>query len=110
MTIIFTELSTANAAKFSSVKPSGFMFEDTGLTLKVVSSPNCNSSNSSGNGTISDAIGTIVGAINEATTEDSRRLMLELEIIIKYFKHNSEISEFLESILMKLGDRDDWES
>ena len=106
MEIIFTSLSTSKTAKFTNVKPSGFMFEEEIGTMKVISSPNCNSY--AGNGTVEDAVGTIAGAINEAPTVERRRLLLELEIINDYFKHNKEISDFIDKILIKIGDRDDW--
>lgn len=108
MQIIFTSLSTANMTRFSNVKPSGFMFEEPNVgSLKVMST---SSAGAAGNGTISDAVGTIAGAINESSsTEERHRLLLELEIVSAYFKNNSEISEFLDKVLMKLGDVDDWD-
>ena len=101
MEIIFTSLSTSKTAKFTNVKPSGFMFEEEIGTMKVISSPTTNSY--SGNGTVEDAVGTIAGAINEAPTTERRRLLLELEIINDYFKHNKEISDFIDKILIKIG-------
>lgn len=55
-----------------------------------------------------DAIGTIAGAINEAPASERRRLLLELEIVMKYFENNKEITDFLDKVLMKVGEVDDW--
>lgn len=107
MEIIFTNLSTTKTAKFTNVKPSGFMFEEEIGTMKMISSPNCNSH--SGNGTVEDAIGTIAGAINKAPASERRRLLLELEIVMKYFENNKEITDFLDKVLMKVGEVDDWD-
>ena len=106
MEIIFTNLATTKTAKFSKVKPSGFMFSEETGTMKIISTATCNSYAS--NGTVEDAVGTIAGAINEAPTVERRRLLLELEIINDYFKNNKEISDFIDKILIKIGDRDDW--
>ena len=109
MKIVFTDLSTtkSKSAKFTNVRPSGFRFEEESGTMKVVSSPTTNSYTS--NGTIEDAIGTIAGAINEAPEVEKSRLLLELEIIIDYFKRNEEMTDFLEKILVKIGEKDDWD-
>ena len=106
MEIIFTNLSTTKVANFKNVKPSGFTFEEEGCTMKLISAPGTNSYAS--NGTIEDAVGTIAGAINEAPTSERHRLLLELEIINDYFKNNKGISDFVDKILIKIGDRDDW--
>ena len=106
MEIIFTSLSTSKTAKFTNVKPSGFMFEEEIGTMKVISAPGTNSHAS--NGTIEDAIGTIAGAINEAPTSERHRLLLELEIVMKYFEANKDITDFLEKVLIKVGEVDDW--
>lgn len=104
MEIIFTSLSTSKTAKFTNVKPSGFMFEEEIGTMKVISSPNCNSHS----GIIKDGIGTIAEAINKAPVSERRRLLLELEIVMKYFENNKEITDFLDKVLMKVGEVDDW--
>lgn len=83
------------------------MFEEEIGTMKMISSPNCNSH--SGNGTVEDAIGTIAGAINKAPASERRRLLLELEIVMKYFENNKEITDFLDKVLMKVGEVDDWD-
>lgn len=66
----------------------------------------------SGNGTISDAVGCIVGAIKE-NGEYRDRLLLELEILIEYFKNSEELSGFLERVLEGLAPKeseiDDWD-
>ena len=107
MEIIFTSLSTSKTAKFTNVKPSGFMFSEETGTMKIISTATCNSYAS--NGTVEDAVGTIAGAINEAPTVERRRLLLELEIVMEYFKNNTEITDFLDKVLMKVGDVDDWD-
>ena len=107
MEIIFTNLSITKVAKFSNVKPSGFTFEEEGYTMKLISAPGTNSHAS--NGTIEDAIGTIAGAINEAPTSEKHRLLLELEIVMKYFEANEDITDFLEKVLIKVGEVDDWD-
>lgn len=107
MKIIFTSLSTTKSAKFTNLKPSGFRFEEPGCTLKVISAPTVSSS---GNGTVEDGIGTIAGAINEAPECEKSRLLLELEVVSEYFEGNKEISDFLEKILVKVGEgTDDWD-
>ena len=107
MKITFTNLSLTKSARFSNLKPSGFRFEEEGCTLKIISTANVNVY--SGNGTIEDAIGTIAGAINEAPEVEKSRLLLELEIIIEYFERNEEMTDFLEKILVKVGEKDDWD-
>ena len=107
MEIIFTNLSTTKVANFKNVKPSGFTFEEEGCTMKLISAPGTNSYAS--NGTIEDAVGTIAGAINEAPTSERHRLLLELEIVMEYFERNEEVSDFLEKILEKIGETDDWD-
>lgn len=62
-----------------------------------------------GNGTIADAIGSIVGAVKE-NEDDRDRLMLELEIAVDYFKSSKEISGFFEKVLGELAPKDvDWD-
>jgi hypothetical protein len=105
MNIIFTSLSMSNMTKFSNVKLSGFTFEEPNVgSLKVVSTGEA----TVGNATLEDAIGSIAGAINEAAT-DRDRLMFELELVTAYFKGNKEISDFLEKILEKVEETDDWD-
>ena len=107
MEIIFTNLSTTKTAKFENIKPSGFMFSEETGTMKIISTTTCNSHAS--NGTVEDAVGTIAGAINEAPTTERRRLLLELEIVMEYFKNNTEITDFLDKVLIKVGEKDDWD-
>lgn len=107
MKIVFTGLSTTKSAGFANLRPSGFRFEEEGCTLKVIATPSACSY--SGNGTIEDAIGTISGAINEAPECEKSRLLLELEIVMDYykFKENEEMTDFLDKILVKVGEKDD---
>ena len=109
MKITFTGLSTSKSAGFSNLKPSGFRFSEEGCTLKVIATANCSSY--SGNGTVEDAVGTIAGAINEAPAMEKSRLLLELEIVSDYYKfnENAEMTDFLDKILMKVGEVDDWD-
>ena len=107
MKITFTNLSLTKSARFSNMKPSGFRFEEENCTLKVVATANTNSYSS--NGTVEDAVGTIAGAINEAPETEKSRLLLELEIVMKYFENNKEITDFLDKVLMKVGEKDDWD-
>lgn len=89
------------------MKPSGFRFEEEGCTLKIIATVNVSAYSS--NGTIEDAVGTIAGAINEAPECEKSRLLLELEILFDYFKGNKEITDFLDKVLMKVGEEDDWD-
>lgn len=107
MKIIFTNLSLTKSARFSNMKPSGFRFEEEGCTLKIIATANVSAYSS--NGTIEDAVGTIAGAINEAPECEKSRLLLELEILFDYFKGNKEITDFLDKVLMKVGEVDDWD-
>lgn len=109
MKITFTGLSTSKSAGFSNLKPSGFRFAEPGCTLKVIATPNCSAY--SGNGTVEDAIGTIAGAINEAPAMEKSRLLLELEIVSDYFKfyENNEMTDFIDKIIVKIGEVDDWD-
>ena len=105
MKIIFTPLTAVKSPVFTNMKPSGFKFEEASGTMKIVSG-GCNC----GNGTVADAIGTIVGAINEAPDVEKERLLLELEILSEYFSNwNEEISEFLDKVIEKLEFPDDWD-
>ena len=106
MKITFTNLSLTKSARFSNMKPSGFRFEEEGCTLKVIATPNCSAY--SGNGTIEDAVGTIAGAILEAPECEKSRLLLELELLVEYFENNKEITDFLDKVLIKVGEVDDW--
>lgn len=111
MKVIFTNLVSPYAnTGFLNLKPSGFMFTEADRwTLKVVSAMGAGTTGA-GNGTISDAVGSIVGAIKE-NSDDKDRLLLELEIVIDYFKSSKEISEFFEKVLEGLApkDKDDWD-
>lgn len=107
MKIIFTNLTSPYAKTgISNMKPSGFMFTEEGRwTLKVVSAMGAGGTGA-GNGTIEDAVGSIVGAIKE-NKDDKDRLLLELEIAIDYFKSSKEISGFFEKIFKELAPKDD---
>ena len=109
MKIVFTGFSIAKSTGFAKLKPSSFRFEEEGCTLKVIATPDCSAY--SGNGTVEDAIGTIAGAINEAPAMEKSRLLLELELVSDYykFKENEEMTNFLDKILEKAGEEDDWD-
>ena len=106
MKIIFTPLSSVKSAVFTNMKPSGFRFEEASGTMKVTSG-GCSYCS---NGTVADAIGTIVGAINEAPNVERERLLLELEVLGEYYSNwNEEIKEFLDKVIEKLEFPDDWD-
>ena len=111
MKIIFTNLVSPYAKTgFLNLKPSGFMFVEEGRwTMKVISAMGAGGT-TSGNGSVEDGMGSIVGAIKE-NSDDKDRLLLELEIAIDYFKSSKEISEFFEKVLEGLApkDEDDWD-
>ena len=109
MKIVFTNLvSPYTKTGFTNLKPSGFTFVEEGRwTLKVVSAMGC-AGTGSGNGTIEDAVGSIVGAIKES--DDKDRLLLELEIVHDYFKSSKEISSFFEKVLEGIVPKEaDWD-
>lgn len=109
MKIIFTNLvSPYVKTGFLNLKPSGFMFVEEGRwTMKIISAGA--GGTTSGNGSVEDAIGSIVGAIKE-NSDDKDRLLLELEIAIDYFKSSKEISGFFEKVLGELAPKDvDWD-
>lgn len=123
MKIIFTSLTSPYVKTgFANLKPSGFMFVEEGRwAMKAVSAMGAGGTTGAGNGTISDAVGSIVGAIKE-NSDDKDRLLLELVIAIDYFKSSKEISEFfsskeiseffekvLEGLAPKESETDDWD-
>lgn len=91
------------------MKPSGFMFTEEGRwTMKVISAMGAGGT-TSGNGSVEDAIGSIVGAIKE-NSDDKDRLLLELEIVIDYFKSSKELSDFFEKVLEGIVPKEaDWD-
>ena len=110
MKIIFTNLvSPYTKTGFLNLKPSGFMFVEEGRwTMKIISAGA--GGTTSGNGSVEDAIGSIVGAIKE-NSDDKDRLLLELEILIEYFKNSKELNEFFEKVLEGIvpKEEDDWD-
>lgn len=112
MKVIFTNLTSPyTKTGIINMKPSGFMFVEEGRwTMKLISAGA--GGTTSGNGTVEDAIGSIVGAIKD-NSDDKDRLLLELEIAIDYFKSSKEISEFFEKVLEGLAPKesetDDWD-
>ena len=109
MKIIFTNLvNPYTKTGFTNIKPSGFMFVEEGRwTMKVIST--IAGGTTSGNGSVEDAIGSIVGAIKE-NSDDKDRLLLELEIAIDYFKSSKELSDFFEKVLEGIVPKEaDWD-
>lgn len=76
--------------------------------MKVISAMGAGGT-TSGNGSVEDAIGSIVGAIKE-NSDDKDRLLLELEIVIDYFKSSKELSDFFEKVLEGIVPKEaDWD-
>lgn len=111
MKIVFTNLvSPYTKTGFTNLKPSGFTFVEEGRwTMKIVTAMGGGTGTGSGNGTVEDAIGSIVGAIKE-NSDDKDRLLLELEIVMDYFKSSKEISRFFEKVLEGIVPKEsDWD-
>ena len=109
MKIIFTSLTSPYVKTgFTNLKPSGFTFVEEGRwTMKIVTAMGAGGT-TSGNGSVEDAIGSIVGAIKDS--DDKDRLLLELEIVIDYFKSSKEISDFFEKVLEGIVPKEaDWD-
>lgn len=110
MKIVFTSLTSPYAKTgFTNLKPSGFTFVEEGRwTMKIVTAMGAGGT-TSGNGSVEDAIGSIVGAIKE-NSDDKDRLLLELEIAIDYFKSSKELSDFFEKVLEGIVPKEaDWD-
>lgn len=111
MKIIFTSLTSPYVKTgFINLKPDGFRFTEEGRwTMKIVTAMGAGGT-TSGNGSVEVAIGSIVGAIKDS--DDKDRLLLELEIVIDYFKSSKELSDFFEKVLGGLAPKeydDDWD-